>query len=171
MSDPFTGEIQMFAFPFAPFGWAFCHGQLLPVAQNPELAAVLGKTFGGDAFINFGLPDLRGKVPGGTTDGHPIGSSVGSAQVTLRGDQMPSHSHVFDVYAQKVAASKYAVPTGNSAVTVPGSVQPFSSAAPSAAFHPSAVDVTGKGQPHENQQPYLAMNFCIALDGLIPRFD
>jgi microcystin-dependent protein len=169
MSDPFVGEIRMFGFDFAPQGWAQCNGQLLPIDQNTALFSLLGTTYGGDGRITFGLPDMRSRVPVGQGQGPGLssyaeGQAGGAETVTLTAAQMPGHTH-------PVKASSSAA----------GSDQPEGRALARSASHiytarPDASTVmnadmlgdAGSGQPHDNIQPYLAVNFCIALAGIFP---
>ena len=176
MSEPFIGEIRAFGFSFAPIGWAQCNGQLLPIAPNTALFAVIGTIYGGDGTQTFGLPNLQGRVPmhWGSASGLPttqIGEVQGVAQVTLTVAQMPQHTH-----------TAIAVRPGNNSqrTATPGSATFLgSSAAPngvyqlaptvSAPFAPNAISITGSSLPHDNMQPYLVLNFCIALDGIFPQ--
>jgi microcystin-dependent protein len=171
MAAPFVGEIRAFAFEFAPSGWAKCDGQLIPMAQNMALFAVIGTTFGSSGN-QFRLPDLRGRAalqpgagPGLTA--RALGETGGAATVTLEAAQMPAHTH--EVRARGDAGGA-ATPQGN----VFGAAQAralsagYSGAAPSVAMSPAAVESTGEGQAHNNMPPYLPLNYCIALDGEFP---
>lgn len=159
----------MFGFNFAPRNWAFCDGQLLPIAQNTALFSLLGTTYGGDGRTTFGLPDLRGRVPlhdgSGTGPGlssYSLGQQGGLETVTLTAQQIPPHNHL-------QACSSDDPNSGSPAGNFPAAVSPpiYSSGA-NAAMANTAVGNAGGGQQHENRQPYLAINFCIALQGVFP---
>lgn len=165
MSNPFLGEIRIFGFNFAPRGWAFCSGQLLPIAQNTALFSLLGTTYGGNGQTNFALPDLRGRVPlsmgqGPGLSNYTEGEVAGSETVTLIATQMPTHSHI--VNANNGAATttrpsnSYPAPSG------------FSATSDGTTENPGVIASAGGSQPHENRQPYLALNFCIAMEGIFP---
>lgn len=170
MSEPFLAEIRMVGFNFAPRGWAFCDGQILPIAQNQSLYSLLGPTYGGDGRTTFALPDLRGRTPihvgasSGGTD-YRLGSKGGEETQTLIVAEMPQHNH------QEKASNDTAdqlVPTdmvlARSTATDPIWVNP----APLVNMDSGSVANVGGSQPHENMQPYLVINFCIALQGLFP---
>ena len=171
MSEPFIGEIRMVGFNFAPRGWALCDGQLLSISQNTALFALLGTTYGGDGRTTFALPDLRGRVPvhngnGPGLSSYPIGTRGGVEAVTLTANQIPPHNH----------AANAAGPAGNSNDAIGNiwaddagvSSATYSSAAATGTMRGNAIGNTGGGQAHENRQPYLAINFVIALVGLYP---
>lgn len=172
MADPFVAEIRIFPFNFAPKGWAWCDGQLLPLSQNTALFSLLGTTYGGNGQSNFALPDLQGRAPMHPGQGpglslHDLGESGGAETVTLLESEIPSHSHTLtasgdpgDVNAPSAARS-LARSTGGFAYQSNSS----SSLVPLA---PSAASPAGGGQPHNNMQPYLAFYFCIALQGVFP---
>lgn len=169
MSEPFIGQIQTFGFNFAPRGWAFCDGQLLSIAQNNPLFALLGTTYGGDGRTTFGLPDLRGRVPlhEGTGPGlspHPLGQRAGTESATL-------HSHSQGTGKMRATASPANSndPTGNSLAL--GAL--YSTDAPTVDMAADSVvnpdtDNAGGGNSHDNMQPYLVLNTCIALVGIFP---
>ena len=169
--EPFVGEVRMFAGNFAPRGWAFCDGQLLAVSQNDALFSLLGTIYGGDGRTTFGLPDLRGRLPvhAGTGPGlMPVnlGQKAGVEKVTLQTSQLPSHTHAMrasnDV-ADQGAPSNAVVPAQVSGLTL------FrSDAAPNASFATEAITARGGNQPHNNLQPFLCVNFIIALVGIYP---
>lgn len=167
MTEPFIGEIQMYGFPFAPRDWAFCAGQLLPLQQNTALFALLGVTYGGDGRSNFALPNLAGNAAacqGQSAGGYQraLGETFGTAQVSLQALQLPPHNHAMSVYAQRDATKLHGTPAQGDAVTIP-TTPPFADTTPSnASFAPTMVAPTGGGLPHENRQPYLTVNFCIA---------
>lgn len=176
MSEPFIGEIRAFGFNFAPIGWAQCNGQLLAIAPNTALFAVIGTTYGGDGSQTFGVPNLQGRVPmhWGSVTGLPptqIGQAQGEAQVTLTAAQIPQHTHV--AIAVRPGNKSERTDTPSAAAFLGSSAAPTGiyQLAPtvSAAFAPNAISITGGSLPHENMQPYLVLNFCIALDGIFPQ--
>jgi microcystin-dependent protein len=162
MSSPFLSEIKIFSFNFAPKGWAFCNGQVLPIAQNQALFSLLGTTYGGDGMRTFALPNLQGRVPMHVGNGLNLGQSAGEAAVTLLVGQMPSHSH--SVNANLTAADQ-TTPAGN--YWGNGGLTSYASSA-GAAMNPASISTVGGSQPHENRSPYLVLNFCIALQGIFP---
>jgi len=168
MSEPFLAEVRMVGFNFAPRGWAFCDGQILPINQNQSLYSLLGTTYGGDGRTSFALPDLRGRTPihVGCSNGgafHTLGQKSGEETHTLAVNEMPQHRHRLQ-----------ATNTGNGSASPAGNV--FANAgtdlynAPQSltGLNTGVVTHVGGGQAHENMQPYLAVNFCIALQGLFP---
>ena len=169
MSSPFVGEIRMFGGHFAPLGWAFCDGALLPIAENDMLFSLFGTTYGGDGQSTFALPDLRGRVPvhkgtnpsTGTT--YVIGEQGGSETVTLTPNQMPAHSHAALGDANSGTVTS---PAGNfwAAAT---SARQFG-AGPSAAMNNQAIDLVGGNQPHNNMLPFTVISFIISLYGIYP---
>ncbi|MCA9565838.1 MAG: phage tail protein [Myxococcales bacterium] len=169
MSEPFVGEIRMFAGNFAPVGWAFCDGQLLAVSQNDALFSLLGTRYGGDGETTFGLPDLRGRLPihAGSGPGltpRVLGASSGSESVTLTVNQMPSHAHSL------MASSRLATsPNPEGAVLSESSVRDlYSSASSDVNLHSSMVTSVGGSHSHNNLMPSLCLNFIIALYGIYP---
>ena len=169
MSEPFIGEIRMFAGNFAPRGWAFCDGQLLAVAQNDALFSLYGTIYGGDGRTTFALPDLRGRLPihAGSGPGlspRPIGARGGAEQVTLTTNQLPPHSHTLQ--ASPDAATDTS-PAGKTFAQVAGG-DLYGSIAPTASFENSAVGTTGGSQAHPNLMPFLCVNFICALVGIYP---
>jgi microcystin-dependent protein len=168
-ADPLLGEIALFAFPFAPRGWALCAGQLLSIAQNQALFSLLGTTYGGDGITTFGLPDLRGRsiVSSGQALGgsdYTLGMKTGTETVTVLPNQLPMHNHLF------TAATTGSTPDPTGALyAATGSMQ----FAPTATgqLAPDAVAQAGSTQPHPNQPPYLVLNYCIALQGIFPSRD
>ncbi len=163
MAEPFLSEIRMMSFVFAPKGWALCNGQLLPINQNQALFSLLGTTFGGDGRVNFALPDLRGRVPIHVGAGHTLGERGGEQAHTLSIAELPTHSH--RVLAGSAAVTASATPNdnflgpANNAYGTTGSLT---------SLHPESVTSTGGSQAHLNMQPFLAMSFCIALQGIFP---
>lgn len=165
MSEPFLGEIRAMSFNFAPKGWAQCNGQLLPIAPNQALFALLGTTYGGDGRVNFALPDLRGRVPIDTDfASQPLGARAGSEQVTLSPQQLPTHSHGFNATR---AAGNDAVPA--TLASAPNLYGPPSNLTPIGGSAPAGPSISSTGaQPHANMMPYLVIEFCIALQGIFP---
>lgn len=171
--DPFIGEIKMFAGNFAPRGWAFCHGQLLPIAQNAALFSLLGTTYGGNGTTDFALPDLRGRVPVGFGQGpgltnRSLGQASGAESVTLQVSQLPAHDHPFSVKASSGLPTTVS-PTG--AVLSAGSGPREANFAPApgdTAMAAQATGTAGTGSPIPVMNPSLGMNFIIALEGIFP---
>ncbi len=172
MSDQFLAEIRIFPFNFPPTGWAFCNGQLMPLSQNTALFALLGTTYGGDGKSTFALPDLQGSAPmqpdqGPGLSDHVLGELGGSETVTLIDSEMPVHTHS----VMTVAADPGNVQTPGPQVVLARSspfiykAPPVGDAAPMAF---QAIAPAGSSQPHNNMQPYLSVNFCIALQGVFP---
>jgi len=170
MSEPFVGEIRMFAGNFAPRGWAFCDGQLLAVSQNDALFSLLGTIYGGDGRTTFGLPDMRGRIPvhAGTGPGLNtirLGAKAGAEDVTLTVNQLPSHKH--NVSANSAAATS-SDPTGNvTANTAPTNVYSSSLATPQT-MNSAAITATGGSRSHSNLMPSLCVHFIMALVGIYP---
>jgi microcystin-dependent protein len=169
VSDPFTAEIRMFPFDFAPRGWATCDGQLLPLSQNTALFSLLGTTYGGNGKSTFALPDLQGRaamhpvVQAGRPQ-HPLGESAGSETVTLLQHQIPAHTHTMRAAAE---AGEENDPSGAAlGVTIGNAL--YNSGSTSVAMAPQALTPNGGGQPHNNMQPHLALMFCIQLQGIFP---
>jgi microcystin-dependent protein len=164
VSTPFIGSITLFAGNFAPRGWAFCNGQLLPINQNTALFSLLGTTYGGNGMTTFALPDLRGRVPTHAGQGpglspYTLGESAGSESVTLTAAQMPAHNH-----AQPATNAEQGTSRPGNAVPAKGGV--YAGASDGSAMAPSSA--AGGGLPHDNRAPYLALNFIIALQGIYP---
>lgn len=170
MSDQYVGEIRIFPFNFAPYGWAQCNGQLLAISQNTALFSLLGTNYGGDGRSTFGLPNLQGCFPKDWGDGaglsqYVIGETGGSSTVTLLTTEIPAHSHNIQCDATASTASPSgAVPAG----AARGKPQAYAALASPVAMNTSAVGVTGGSQPHNNMPPFLVLNFCIALQGIFP---
>lgn len=180
MTTPFIGEIQLFGFNFNPSGWAFCNGATLPIQQNTPLFSLIGITYGGDGSKTFQLPNFiarsmcqQGQSPGNTL--RPIGSTFGAAEVTLDVGQLPIHNHGLVYFSQSDATKRSATPRNGDALSVPTlpEATPFATAQSplNAQFAPTMVQPVGNGEAHPNQQPYLAVNFCIALSGAFPGFN
>jgi microcystin-dependent protein len=166
MSEPFLAEIRIVGFTFAPRGWALCDGQILPIAQNQSLYSLLGTTYGGDGRTSFALPDLRGRVPihTGASNGanHPLGSKGGEETHTLTAAEMTQHTHTIQASADASASQD---PTNN---VLARSGQIYGGASNLVDMVSGTLANAGGGQAHENTQPYLALNFCIALQGVWP---
>jgi microcystin-dependent protein len=169
VADPFVAEIRVFPFNFAPTGWAWCDGQLLPLSQNTALFSLLGTTYGGDGKSNFALPDLQGRAPMHPGQGpglslHDLGETGGSETVTLLESEIPAHSHTL-----RAAAVPADQPSPAGTLTAsPGSDNLYAPAASLVAMAPEALAPAGGDQPHNNLQPYLTFYFCIALQGVFP---
>lgn len=167
MGQPYIGEIRMFAGNFAPMGWQFCDGSLLPIAEYDALFNLIGTTYGGDGQETFAVPDLRGRIPLHMGSGAVIGETMGTETVTLTTQQIPAHSH---------AAM---VSSNNGSGTTPiGAVLARNAAAPEAyttdtsvgltPLNPASISQTGNSQPHDNMMPFLCVSFIISLFGLYP---
>lgn len=177
MSSPFLAEVTMFGFNFAPRGWAFCQGQLLPISQNTALFSLLGTTYGGDGKSNFALPNLQGQavVNAGQGPGlspYYLGEETGSENVTLLTTEMPAHNHTL---MATTTEGNTATASGNQlAKAYSGGKQAsytanyLSSNSPQTSLSPLALTAAGGSQPHNNMQPYLTLNFCIAMQGVFP---
>ena len=166
MSEPFIGEIRAFGFNFAPRGWAFCQGQLLAISANSALFSLLGTTYGGDGRTTFGLPDLRGRVAIGQGTGPGLsarlmGQKAGVESVTLNTNQIPSHRHALLASSESADSNK---PEDNEL----GASQIYHSPTTDSTLAASSIGLTGGGQPHENMEPFLVINYSIALTGVFP---
>jgi microcystin-dependent protein len=170
VADPFLAEIRIFPFNFAPRGWAFCNGQLLPISQNTALFALLGTTYGGDGKSTFALPGLEGNAPMHPGQGQglslrDLGEIGGSQFVTLLQSEIPAHTHTLSAAAGDPAESND--PTNNAMARANLNVyRPLQQTANMAV---QTLSVSGGSQPHNNMQPYLTLNFCIALQGIFPQ--
>ena len=164
MAQPYVGEIRMFAGNFAPAGWMFCEGQLLPISENQTLFQLIGTTYGGDGQSTFALPDLRGRLPLHQGNGFTLAEQGGAEQVTLTVNQIPAHSHAFIVTTAPGTqnAGSGAVVAASPSVTV------FIGDVTDANMAPNALTSTGGSQPHTNFQPYLCVDFIISLFGIFP---
>ncbi len=162
MAEPFLGEIRVFSFAFAPKGWAQCNGQTLPINQNQALFSLLGTTFGGNGVTTFMLPNAQNRCFLGFNGTYPLGAAAGETAHTLIDQEIPSHTHIVSVSNQ---AGTAATPSGNFYANT-GTEKLYVTSAPSN----SAVALlpVGGSQPHNNQQPSLVLNFCIALQGIFP---
>jgi len=165
MAQPYVGEIRMFAGNFAPAGWMFCDGQLLPISENETLFQLIGTTYGGDGQSTFALPDLRGRIPLHQGSGTILAETGGAEEVTLTVNQLPTHPHamtaVGGVTGNQISPAG-ALPAQSFNVT------PYINDAPTGNFNANAVAPVGGSQPHTNFQPYLCINFIISLFGMFP---
>lgn len=176
MTEPFVGEIQLFGFNFNPRGWAFCNGALLPIAQNTALFSLLGTQYGGNGVTTFALPNLSGRTACGTGSGPGLsprtaGETFGTSSVTLIASELPAHGHGASAYSQTAAGSGSGTPVnggGLSFLAASTTARTFTTPPGNTTMAPSMIAPTGGNQPHENRQPYLAVNFCIALQGIYP---
>jgi microcystin-dependent protein len=164
MAEPFLSEIRIMSFGFPPKGWALCNGQLLPINQNQALFSLLGTTYGGDGRVNFALPNLQARTPIHIGGGHTLGERGGEPAHTLSQAEMPQHAHTANGVSTTGTTN---LPAGNLVAnsapnTIYGPVQSLS------ALNPTTVTTVGGSQAHVNMQPYLALNFCIALQGIFP---
>jgi len=174
MADPFVAEIRIFPFNFAPKGWAFCDGQILPISQNTALFSLLGTTYGGDGKSTFALPDLQGSAPmhpgqGSGLSLHDLGESGGTESVTLLVTEMPAHQHGVGRAAN--VAGDSVVPTNcvwAMSGAGRGAAALYIAGPPTGKVNAFSLLPTGGGLPHNNMQPYLTLNFCIALQGVFP---
>jgi microcystin-dependent protein len=165
MAEPFLSEIRIFSFDFPPKGWAFCNGQTLPINQNQALFALLGTRFGGNGQTNFALPNQQGKVPVHVGPGFQLGQAGGEDAHTVTMNEMPTHQH--QVMSNNGTAGEAANPAGKLLGRVNNLYSP-NGTPPLTAMHPQTITNAGGSQAHLNQQPYLALNFCIALQGIFP---
>ena len=174
MADPFVAEIRIFPFNFAPKGWAFCDGQILPISQNTALFSLLGTVYGGDGKSTFALPDLQGSVPLHPGQGpglslYDLGQTGGTETVTLLQSEMPVHAHTVGMANNGNGDS--GSPVNNTWAGVPsgrGFLLAYHSGPPTAKMLATLIQPAGGDQPHTNMQPYLTLNFCIALQGVFP---
>jgi microcystin-dependent protein len=169
VADPFVAEIRCFGFNFAPTGWAQCNGQLLPISQNTALFSLIGTFYGGDGKTTFALPNLQGSAPmqqgqsGGTSD-RTLGEASGSEAITLLESEMPAHTHALN--AVESTATERQPP--NQMFAVGEAVSCYRSDQPSTTMNPGMLAISGGDAPHNNMQPFLVLNFCIALQGIFP---
>ena len=164
MAQPYVGEIRMFAGNFAPAGWMFCEGQLLPISENETLFQLIGTTYGGDGESTFALPDLRGRLNIHQGNGFILAETGGAEEITLTVNQIPAHSHPLLASA---TTGDQSAPTNN----VPANsfnVTPYINDAPDGNFAPQSIGPVGGSQPHTNMQPYLCVDFIISLFGIFP---
>jgi microcystin-dependent protein len=174
MSDPFVAEIRIFPFNFPPKGWAFCDGQLLPLSQNTALFSLLGTTYGGNGQSTFALPDLQGSAPMHPGQGpglslHDLGEQSGVETVTLLTSEIPIHAHTVGRALDQIGNSTTPVSSiWAQAGTVRAAVNSYNPGPPTGAMKSDVIQPTGSSFPHNNMQPYLTLNFCIALQGVFP---
>lgn len=162
MGTPFLAEIRIMSFNFAPRGWALCNGQLLPINQNQALFSLLGTFYGGNGTVNFALPNLQGRIPIHVGNGHTQGEAAGTPTVTLLTSNLPQHTH----FASATSVNgTTATPTNNVLASYLNGYGPV--AAPTT-LAPDELSLIGGSQAHENRQPFLTLNFCIALQGIFP---
>jgi microcystin-dependent protein len=164
MAQPYVGEIRMMANNYAPAGWAFCDGSLLPISENETLFQLIGTTYGGDGEMTFAVPDLRGRVPIHQGNGFILAQAGGVEEVTLTVQQIPAHSHAFLANTSGGTANSpnNNVPAGSPSIDI------YRESSPSVALAPNAISPVGGSQPHTNFQPYLCISFVISLFGIFP---
>jgi microcystin-dependent protein len=170
MADPFVAEIRIFGFNFAPTGWAFCDGQLMPISQNTALFSLLGTTYGGDGKSTFALPTLQGSAPMHPGQGpglslHDLGETGGSETVTLLQSEIPAHNHFMRGATQDPADVKLVNPSATFGLSQNG---PLYQDTQNTTLAPQALPPAGGNLPHTNLMPYLVLTFCIALQGVFP---
>ncbi|UJR79686.1 phage tail protein [Sandaracinus amylolyticus] len=166
MSDPYMGEIRLFAGNFAPVGWAFCDGRIMAIAENDALFSLLGTTYGGDGVSSFALPDLRGRVPVHVGNGYVLGEAAGVETVTLTTAQIPAHTHT--LFASDTTASTTSPTNALLAALPSAAATAYGADAPFVASSASQLAPAGGSQPHDNMQPYVALNYIIAIYGIYP---
>ncbi len=174
MTEPFLGEVQIFGFNFNPRGWAFCNGALMPIQQNPALYSLLGIQYGGNGTTNFALPNLMNRAPCNQGSGpgltpRTVGENFGSNGVTLTVENLPAHNHSVTSYGG--SANRSAGPTAGAGLSAPGATQCFlANPTYNTTLSPAMIQPSGQNQPHENRQPFLALTYCVALEGVFPSF-
>jgi microcystin-dependent protein len=164
MAQPYVGEIRMFAGNFAPAGWMFCEGQLLPISENETLFQLIGTTYGGDGQSTFALPDLRGRIPIHQGNGFILAETGGAEEITLTVSQIPAHSH--PMLASGDGGNQ--VSPANSLIANVSAVFPYIESPPNVTMNAQAISSVGGSQPHNNFQPYLCVDFIISLFGIFP---
>jgi microcystin-dependent protein len=174
MSDQFVAEISIFPFNFPPTGWAFCQGQLMPISQNTALFALLGTTYGGDGKSTFALPDMQGNSPMQPGQGQglslrDLGEMSGVENITLLVSEIPLHTHGFQFHGIDLAELN--APASNRAIASSANTMTYqtNTSANLVQMNPAGLPPAGGGLPHNNMQPYLTLNFCIALQGIFPQ--
>jgi microcystin-dependent protein len=165
MAEPFLAEIRIMSFGFPPKGWALCNGQLLPINQNQALFSLLGTTYGGDGRVNFGLPNLQARIPIHVGNGHTLGETGGEQAHTLSISELPTHTHTAN--AANVAATA-GNPSNARIVSQSAGGNLYAGPSNLQTMAPGAVTTVGGSQAHLNMQPFLTLNFCIALQGIFP---
>jgi microcystin-dependent protein len=164
MGTPFLGEIRLVSFNFPPKGWALCNGQLLPINQNQALFALFGTSYGGDGRVNFALPNLQSRVPIHFGGGHTLGERAGEENHTLSASELPGHTHVAQASS---AEGNDATPSTDRVLASPLNLT-YRAQSGLSPMDPGSVGSAGGSQPHTNQQPYLTLNFIVALQGIFP---
>ena len=166
MAQPYVGEIRMFAGNFAPAGWMFCEGQLLPISENETLFQLIGTTYGGDGESTFALPDLRGRLPLHQGNGFILAETGGAEEITLTVNQIPAHTHAF-LGSNNVATG---TPPAGQVVgkSLSAAILPYGTDQPVGPISPQSIGSVGGSQPHTNFQPYLCVDFIISLFGIFP---
>ncbi|MBL7806160.1 MAG: phage tail protein [Saprospiraceae bacterium] len=167
MATPFLGEIKIVGFNFAPKGWALCNGQLLPINQNQALFSLFGTTYGGDGRTNFALPDLRGRVPIHVGNNHTQGERAGEEAHTLSINEMPVHNHTVNAVAPNDSSGNTNLPA-NALLSNTAPAELYASGQASLSPVAQTISIAGGSQPHENRQPFLVLNFIVALQGIFP---
>lgn len=176
MTQPFIGEIQLYGFPYAPLHWALCTGSLMAIRQNTALFSLIGVQYGGNGTVTFQLPNFvncapcsQGTGPGLTN--RVVGEMFGENSVSLTNETMPAHTHQMEVYGTRAQTNKVATPAAGAAITPPGKCQAFiPGGVPDTTLAPLALTPVGGIGPHENRQPFIALNYSIALEGAFPSF-
>src|SRR5947207_15933806 len=163
MAQPYVGEIRMFGGNFAPAGWMFCEGQLLPISENETLFQLIGTTYGGDGESTFALPDLRGRIPIHQGNGFTLAETGGAEEITLTVQQLAPHTH-----ALLATANPGTLQSPANSVTAESANKIYRAGNPSVFLSPQAMSSTGGSQPHNNFQPYLCLDFIISLFGIFP---
>lgn len=175
MTTQFTGQIEFFAFGFAPKGWLPCNGQLLPINQNSALFSLLGTTYGGDGVRTFALPNLQGRVVIGPGSGYALGQIGGEESHALTVTELPAHNHTMNADATTPYLSNSSTPAGNTVLGISGdyntadqTVPTYAVGSPNGQMAPGTIANAGSGQAHENRMPYVVLNACIAIIGIFP---
>ncbi|WP_315837402.1 phage tail protein [Bradyrhizobium prioriisuperbiae] len=184
MTEPYIGQIELYGFNFAPRGWALCAGQIIPIQQNTALFSILGTNYGGNGTSNFGLPNLQGRGAIGVGQGpglsdYDSGQTGGTTAVSLTVNELPAHSHAFNTTSvqgstttaagNQLGLSQYTVGgKGGGGTTYNAQIYSPNATAATTGLAPQSISFNGGGQPHNNMQPYLALNYCIAMQGVFP---
>lgn len=163
MAQPYVGEIRIFAGNFAPAGWMFCEGQLLPISENETLFQLIGTTYGGDGQSTFALPDMRGRIPLHQGNGFILAETGGAEEITLTVNQIPAHTHPL-LGTNNIASG----PNPQGTVFARSTADVYTNQVTAVNMNPTTVSPTGGSQPHTNFQPYLCVNFIISLFGIFP---